>query len=212
MRLQVRGDQQSSIGCEPGNIVHSSGANGEWLYYRWWMKIDSAFSWGSSTAKMKSNRVKQLGDVVPGAYTMYLDKSSVYVGECAECRRGTSVRSDPSDAYVSYDFKPSTNPAVAKWQEYIVGLKRQSCVTCSDGEFHLWVNGKEIGSGVKGMQFCRDLCERWVEAWGANMVRPFPQLNDSSAGGIMWIDDVELSTQWNSVLAARPGAPTLVVD
>ena len=212
MRMTIQGNVQTTLGCEvPRAIDLISGANGEWLYYRWWMKIDSVYSWGAANAKWKSNRVKQRAEVLPSPYTMYVWKSGVYVGECAECRRGTSTADDPSDARVSYNFDPRTNPAVTGWQEYIVGIKRQTCRTCTDGEFHFWVNGAEIGQGVKGMQYCSSLCDTWVEAWGANLVGIYPQLNDASAGGVIWVDEVSLATDWNSTETSRPQAPTDVV-
>jgi hypothetical protein len=165
------------------------------------MKMSPSFSWGSADAKMKSNRVALSLAVPPVPYTMYYHKGSVYVGECPMCQKqGNNVKTDPSDAKIGYDFNPGTNSAVTNWQEYIIGLKKQSCLTCFDGEFHLWVNGVKIGTGVKNMRYCDILnCSIWKEAWGANLVAPYPQLNGTSSdGGTIWFDDFSLDDQWNS--------------
>jgi len=210
MKLSVPGDQQYSMGIEPGNSDIGPGADGGSLYYRWWMKIDSNFSWGNATAKLKSNRIKRQGDVLPGIMTMYLRRDSVYAGECAQCEPGGD---DPSNAKIGYNFKPATNPAVSNWQEYIIHIKKQTDSSSFDGEFHFYVNGVEVGSGVKGMNFYTGTVN-WVEAWGAYMVRPYPQLNDPSAGGTIWVDDFSLDTTFNSNFAngggdiTPPSAPT----
>jgi hypothetical protein len=194
MRLNVPGDNQAQMGIEPGAKSLGAGTTGGSLYYRWWMKIDLNFSWGSADRKMKSNRVKRSGDVPPPIYTMYLTQGDVYVGECSECAPGGT---DPSNARIAYDFNPSTNAAVTKWQEYIIQVKMQSAPDRLDGAFYFWVNGVKIGSGVNGMRFVTSTVG-WVEAWGANMVRPLPQLNSPGAGGTIWIDDVSLDTTFNS--------------
>ena len=196
MKLVILGDNQEQMGIETDAIPLGPGVVGGSLYYRWWMKIDPNFSWGSADRKIKSNRVKRPGDVPPPIYTMYLAQGSVYVGECSECAPGGN---DPSNARIAYDFNPRSNAAVTKWQEYIIELKMQSALDRFDGEFHLWVNRIEIGSGITGMRFVNSTVG-WIEAWGANMLRPLPQLNTPGAGGVIWIDDVSLDTTFNSTL------------
>jgi hypothetical protein len=200
MKLDVPGNDQGQMGIQPPSISLGPGTTGGSLYYRWWMKIDPNFSWGSADRKMKSNRVKRAGDVPPPVYTMYLAQGGVYVGECPECAPGGD---DPSNAQISYDFNPKTNSAVTKWQEYIIQVKMQSASGTSDGAFNFWVNGVKIGSGVTGMRYINSNVG-WVEAWGANMLRPLPQLNTAGAGGLIWIDDVALDTAFNSRLSNPP--------
>jgi hypothetical protein len=175
------------------------------------MKIDQGFRWGPADQKMKSNRVMLTTSLPPVPYTMYLTKSSVYVGECPRCQKqGNPSRDDPSEAYVGYDFNPGTNPNVTQWQEYVIGIKRQTCESCFDGEFHLWINGVQVGKGVMSMRFCDSSnCAGWAEAWGSNMVTPYPQLNGTSAdGGIIWLDDFSLDDIWNSRVGTPPSPPT----
>ena len=204
MRLEVPGNIQGSMGIEPGNRTLPGGCcDGSSLYYRWWMRFSPSFSWGNANAKMKSNRVKQLGDIRPAIYTIYLHKVAVYVGECAGCGPGGD---DPSNARVNYNFNPSSNSKITGWHEYIVHIKKQSAVDKFDGEFHFYVDGLEIGSGVSGMRYVNH-SSTWVEGWGTLMVRPYPQLNDASAGGTIWIDDVSLATTFNSSFA--PGTMPL---
>jgi hypothetical protein len=210
MKLTIPGGRQGSRGCVVGvGKSLGSGDDGGWLYYRWYMKFAPTFSWGYADAKMKSNRVRLRTQKPPVPLTMYLHRNSVYVGECPKCQMaGDRHRVDPSAAKVGYDFNPATNPAVTRWQEYIIGVKKQSCVTCFDGEFHLWVNGRKIGAGVKNMRYCDSQnCSGWTEAWGTNMISPYSQLNDPSAGGTMWLDDFSLDNAWNSLVGKLPPPP-----
>ena len=211
MKLAISGTSQGQVGCEvPAEIALGSGADGGWFYYRWYMQISPSYSWGSADAKLKSGRRIQTGEIPPPPATLYLHANKVYVGECPECQKqGSAAKDDPSEAVVNYDFNPASNPKVTQWQEYIIGLKKQSCVGCADGEFHLYVNGVEVGSGVTNMRYCSSSCGGWSEAWGSNMVRPLPQLNDGSGGGTLWVDDVSLDTVWNSkVSGGAAGPPT----
>jgi len=203
LRLLIPGNKQGHVGCEPGNISLGSGVDGAWLYYRWWMKIDSSFSWEGTHRKMKSNRVKRQGDVSPPIYTLYLAKNYVRADECHRCNLRPQV---------FYNFNPATNPAVTDWQEYIIGIKKQTGNGGNDGEFHFWVNGQEIGNGVRGIHYFNGE-NNWVEAWGANMVRPYPQLNGTSNdGGLIWVDDLSLDNTWNSTFPdvdkTPPNPPT----
>jgi chitodextrinase len=208
MRLDIPpdtgGGNQGHVGCEvPSSPILGSGSDGGWLYYRWYMKMDPGFRWGFGTQKMKSNRVMLQSQTPPIPYTMYMGRDAVWVGECPLCQQqGSALKDDPSAAIIGYDFNPATNDAVRNWQEYVIGLKKQSCTSCYDGEYHLWVNGQEIDS-VKNMRFCDGTnCADWVEAWGANMVIPYPQFNDGTAGGKIWLDDFSLDSTRNSMYSA----------
>ena len=87
-----------------------NGADGGWLYYRWWMKISPSFVWGNGTFKAKTGRVAPSGGTPSQVWTMYIEKQAIYVGECPMCQKeGNAVRDDPSAAYVSYEFQPSVN-------------------------------------------------------------------------------------------------------
>ena len=212
MRFTAPGNVQGGMGCQdsPGvNMSAGFGTSGTWLYFRWWMKISPSFNWGSADAKAKAQRVYRL-EGAPVPWTLYLDKSSVYVGECPACQQqGQTAKDDPSSARVFYNFNPS-NAAVTNWQEYIIGIKLQTCTTCYDGEFHFWVNGVEVGA-VTQMRYCdpSECGGTWVLGWGGMMAQPYPQLNDASAGGNIWLDDFSTDNTWNSIFtgATPPPAP-----
>ena len=51
MKLVILGNDQTQMGIDPGDAPARAGDDGESYYYRWWMKIDSAFSWGAVTAE-----------------------------------------------------------------------------------------------------------------------------------------------------------------
>jgi len=205
MKLVILGNDQTQMGIDPGDAPARAGDDGESYYYRWWMKIDSAFSWGAVTQKTKASRIKRQGDIPPTILTMFLRKDAIYVGECDECNPLGSG-GDPSPALISYDFDPATNAAVASWQEYIALIKKQTANN-TDGEFHFFVNALEIGTGVTGQRYFTSPAQNWVEGWGASMVRPLPQLNDASGGGTIWVDDVSLDTTFNSVYPVSPPSP-----
>jgi hypothetical protein len=212
MRLDII-NQDGQTGChDNGGKSLGSGADGGWLYYRWWMKISPRFVWGTGQRKMKSNRVKQANDQPPIPYTMYLYSDQVQIGECPACFGGDYYNK------VNYDFDPSSNAAVTNWQEYIVGIKKQTCNSCQDAQFHLWVNGVEVGTPIINTRICDSSdCSNWYEAWGSNMVSPYPQLQSPTpAGGTIWLDDFSLDSTWNSIFSSSapvmaPPAPTGLV-
>src|SRR3990172_1841100 len=45
MKLTVPSPDESQMGIEPGGNPIGNSVNGQWLYNRWWMKIDAAFDW-----------------------------------------------------------------------------------------------------------------------------------------------------------------------
>ena len=59
MKVVIPGNIQGAHGPNVGDRAIGSGVNGGWLYYRWWMKIHSAFTWGNADKKMKSGRVNR---------------------------------------------------------------------------------------------------------------------------------------------------------
>lgn len=165
---------------------------------------------------MQVGEMKRQGDLTPIAFQLWIDPLRIYVGTC-KCQQGDAgVHDDPSAAVVYYDFDPKPNPAVANWQEYIVGLRMQSGVDKSDGEFHLWVNGVQEGTGVKGMSYCNadaGNCVGWVQVAGSMMVSPSPQLGgDASSGGTIWLDDFSFDDVWNSSISAVDGGEDAGLD
>jgi hypothetical protein len=217
MRITVT-SAQGHNGCS-GVFGDSFNAwSGTWRYYRWWMKIDGKFDWGTVSKKVKASRVFTGTQPVP--WTGYVTNSAIYIGECPHCEPGPN---DPSSASVSIDLDPvggcsGTNSGVpydcTQWTEYIVGMKLQSCQNCFNGEFHVWVNGGKVGSSVTGMSFFTGQ-SNVQEAWLNFMVVPFSQVcpnppGSCTAGGTIWVDDFSVDDTWNSRVGVRPMPPTLL--
>ena len=156
MKLQVIGNDNGNQGMGADLIANFPPypwkfVGGPALYYRWWMKIQPGFSWGSGTAKTKSSRV------ISGAqgYTGYLMDYGFLLGECAafddfNCRlnNGGSNGSD-SGLYIPYDF---TSKDDGQWHEYIVKVKPNTSGSCTagtggncDAQFQAWVDGVSVG-------------------------------------------------------------------
>ena len=203
VRYIVPGAVQANMIIEPGDSPAFSMTSGGWRYYRWWMKFDPAYRWGSANQKIKAGRLKRQGDVAPSFWTMYMDNSvgGFYIGECSGCSPGGD---DPSLARVSYNLNPMTNPAITNWQEYIMAVKLNTSTSSFDGQFKIYVNGVQVGNTITGMQWSSDYSQNGVEAWGAVMVENFPQLNDATAGGTIWLDDFSLDDTFNSNFNSQP--------
>ena len=220
MRIDVE-NSDGFAGCESGGELIGTGAgnDGTWIYYRWWMKISPSFVWGTGQTKMKWNRVKQSNDNTPLIYTAYFTIGGIGLGECDRCLRPGHAQGDASNPAVAYDFNPTTNSAVTNWQEYIIGVKKQTCTTCQDSQLHLWVNGQEVGTPMTDTRICdASNCSNWYEAWGSMGARPYPQLQSPTpAGGTIWLDDFSFDSTWNSIFSGSappqlplmtPSAPT----
>jgi hypothetical protein len=208
VRLTIVGNVEGTIGCRSPyppdfNPAGGNGVTGGWLYFRWWMKFDKAYTWGTySDTKMKTNRILLQGQEPKAIWTLYIGKRGVWVGECIECvKQGNPPRDDASDASLSYDFEPATNSAITSWHEYIIGIKKQSGINNYDGEFHFYIDGQQVGQ-VTQMRWCTssNACNTtWETGWGGNMVGPYPQLKGSASdGGYIWVDDLTMDDVWNS--------------
>lgn len=193
----------SNIPTYPFNVIRASPS----LYYRWWMRIDTGFSWGSSTAKVKSSRLT--GSASQRVYTGYMMKYGPLIGECeTACKTNTGANNTddkPTSVWVEYDM---TTMADGQWHEYVVMVKPNSDATCTagtncDAELKFWVDNVLIGSNVNWKLWATAGVAGYETAW---MVRPYWQLGGSASdGGTIYIDDVSIDTAYNSSIAlAKP--------
>jgi hypothetical protein len=166
--------------------------NGQWFYYRWWMKLDSNFRWGNGTAYTKAGRMKLTAELMsPRVWTGYVAHDGVFLDESD----AIPPNWDPNAVYIKYDFQAVAGKG---WHEYIVASKMQSSDSAKDGELHLYVDGKLIGSKINFhyLKYSGDCSDAW-RGW---MVYPYFQLNGTSSdGGLMWLDDYSMDDQWNSI-------------
>lgn len=182
----------------PFNVVRST----QTLYYRWWMRIDTGFSWGTGSAKVKSSRVSGPSNL--RVYTGYVRKYGVLIGECeTACKLNTGADNDDSNLYVAHDF---TTMADSTWHEYIVMVKPNTSATCTagtncDAELKLWVDGVLIGTNSNWRLWATAGTAQY-ELWGGWMITPYWQLNGTvSDGGTVYIDDVSTDTAYNAWVA-----------
>jgi hypothetical protein len=185
-----------------GTFVGSPG-----LYYRWWMRIDSGFSWGSGTAKAKASRV------VSSKYTGYISDSHFLIAECDSggCTSNLNdiISGDDDTIKIAYDF---TSMDDSQWHEYVVFVKPNSSATCvggtnCDAEFKVWVDGEFIGEYVNFK--LNNTTTSASEAWGGWMIKPYFQLNGTSSdGGTIYLDDFSVDSEWNSEYGQGGGGPT----
>lgn len=184
------------------------------LYYRWWMRIEPGFSWGTGTAKTKASRTIG-GPLVNGSgaqgYTGYLQSFGFLIGECgsAGCRLADGSVNTDENLYIPYDFR---SRADGRWHEYIVKVKPNTSATCTasvncDAQFQVWVDGVSIGE-YNNFKLHSDPNHLLTEAWSGWMLAPYFQLNGTASdGGVIYIDDVSTDSQFNSLIGVRPNPP-----
>jgi hypothetical protein len=166
----------------PFNMVSGSA-----LYYRWWMKVQAGFNWGTNQRKTKSSRVITANG--HGGYTGYVGGDGFWLGEAEEGAPGT----DPV-SFIAY-----STPADSTWHEYIVMVKPNTTASSTDARFELWVDGKLIGQQVNNFRLSQD--SGWMtDAWGGWMVAPYFQLNSATGGGTIYLDDFSTDDSWNSLI------------
>jgi hypothetical protein len=201
MRYDIADNGDEQIGCTSLSQTNLGFTwdSGKTLYYRFWMKIDPGFGWGSRH-KMKAMRLLENGSP---ALTPYLDSGSIFLEECPGCTNASQLR-------ISYDFRPSGPNDVTNWHEYIVALTFQSGPSSTDAKLELFVDGKSQGSvGGFRMRSCSGGCSSVTTAtWGNAFAQAFytqlcsPGSSNCGSGGRMWFDDFSVDDTFNSVVGS----------
>lgn len=191
------------------------------VFYRWWMKMDSAYRWGTGNRLMKLNRVKQFDDNLGFSMTNHWQYNEIGLSECDTCTPQGAGGDNVMNVF--YDFNPATNSAVTTWQEYIIefhfstgGGTAPGVLDASNAVMKLYVNGVLVDTAPEAVSLCcrsaslAGSTENGAkEAWGGMGVNTFPQLNcnvgDTVCGGTIWIDDVSTDTTWNSTQFTQGG-------
>lgn len=129
------------------------------VFYRWWMKIDSAYRWGTGNRLMKLNRVKQWNDQLGFSFTNHFQYNGIHLSECDTCTPQGSGGDDVIN--VSYDFNPATNAALSSWHEYIVefrfstgGGTAPGDVDASNTVMKLYVDGVLVSTAPEALSMC----------------------------------------------------------
>ncbi len=186
-------------GTDVRSIVLGNVQQGQWFYFRWWMKLDAGFSWGTGTGYTKASRLKCTVEQMTRLWTGYLGRQGVFL-------HGSDTLPaywEPNGVSVPYAFRAAAGTG---WHEYIIAMKMQTGPAGSDGEFHFHVDGARIG-GKTGIHYL-DFTGSCSEAWNGWMVSPYFQLNGTPAdGGTLWLDDYSFDDCWNSARYPDPSAP-----
>lgn len=205
MRLDVigndGGNQQMGVDGDqityPFNLVGAPA-----IFYRWWMRIEPGFSWGTGTAKAKSSRV--LTDASSEGYTGYIASDGFLIGECDNvgCLLNDGSVNTDGNLIIPYDFRAADD---GQWHEYIVKVKPNTDGTCTagvncDAQFEAWVDGVSVGQN-NNFKLHSNAGDGMVEAWGGWMQTPYFQLNGAvSDGGIIYIDNISTDSHYNSLI------------
>lgn len=189
----------NQLGAEVGiNELTSNGApfqsgvntrllfvGGPKIFYRWWMRIETGWSWGVGATpepKMKASRPIG-GPIINGTgdqgYTGYLSKLGFIIAECgtAGCQIPGGGTNTDSNHVISYTF-----PADSAWHEYIVAVKPNSAPTVADATFEVWVDNVVVGS-ANNYILHTDTLDTFAEGWGGWMVQPYVQLRGTASDG-----------------------------
>lgn len=206
MKLAVIGNDGNNqqMGAEVGNKSFGLNVIGsKAIYYRWWMRINSGFSWGNSTAKTKSSRM--LTSSSP-KYTGYVSKTGITIGECTDqagcLAQGGASNSSDAAIKINYDFQAAAD---SQWHEYIVMVKPNTSTSSLDAQLSLYVDGQLKGTynnyKLTNSNYAMN------EAWGGWMVRPYFQMGGTSSdGGTIYVDDFSTDDAWNSTFAPNTTA------
>jgi len=214
MKLPVIGNDGGNGGMgadfveAPPHTYPGSYAGGPSLYYRWWMRIMPGFSWGNSTAKVKSSRTSG-SSTYPRGYTGYLMDYGFLIGECEDvgspagggCVLADGSPNTDSNLYVPYNFRTRAD---GLWHEYIVRIKPNTSASCTapgtcDAQLQAWVDGVSVGQ-YNNFRLTNKSPNTLEEQWGGWMVYPYFQLNGTvSDGGTIYVDDFSTDDTWNSI-------------
>ncbi len=199
----------------PFSIINSPS-----LYYRWWMRIETGFSWGDGSvwggpngSKVKSGRLNK-PDLTAQFYTGYIFRNGFRIAEC-EATSGHAggclnndgtTGSDNGPIFIPFDF---TKMADGRWHEYIVRVKPNTSTTCTtpgtcNAQFEAYVDGASVGSYNNWRLTQND--GQFIEWWGSWMTNPYFQMGSSvAAGGTIYLDDFSTDDTWNSLFS--PSGP-----
>lgn len=196
--------------------------NSQSLYYRWWMRIDTGFSWGTGAQrKTKASRAFSFetdsGAQYPSGgrfYTGYVQEDGFVISECGpDCAAADGDTADGSKIHISYNV---AGKADGQWHEYIMRIKPNTSASCTptvncNAEFQAYVDGVSVGS-YNNFSLWTHAGGELVDVWGGWMVSPYFQLGDPSTGGIIYVDDVSTDNVYNSIFSGSdttpPAAPT----
>ena len=216
MRLAVQGDdfgdQLMGAQLADPNALPFSVVGGPAIYYRWWMKIYTGFSWGQDMARAQASLV--YGSTYPRVYAGYLNADGFSIEDCSNSVFRGQIYGGGCDpligtsnrvAQIPFDIRSQNDN---RWHEYIIMVKPNSDVNSYDAEFKAWVDGQLVGQFMN-FRLHQYANNNFNEVEGTWMLNPYFQLNaNPEDGGMIYLDDFSMDDAWNSIIGNPPGDTT----
>lgn len=185
MRIDVTGvdgGNGGNRGIEPFGMPISFGSAYNFkVYMRWWMRFDSAFTWGSGNTAAPKCKAFRLGDT-SDIGTIYFAKSDFFLEQVVSSR----------NIGVGYAFDPVADTSLRSWNEFILEFKMQTSSGSGDAYLRLYRNGTEVAD-VTGENF-DSRGNTMYALWGSFGTRIYPQLySTSGGGGYIYFDDITMT-------------------
>jgi hypothetical protein len=203
LRLDL-GDVQRDSGCEALKEPKGAGLyDGSSIYWTTWIKISRDFDWGTYHKKAKFAHLKRSNERNPVYGVIYIDHAGFHWtgGMISEDIR-LHVDLDPRDGSCSSAEFTNLQKDCTEWRQYTIHMKQNSCVSCSDGVFEVFVDG-ELADRAENISFASEMPSDGVTtydfAWAGLGGKAYAQMcanGDScpGVGGFMWLDDMSIRT------------------
>lgn len=213
------GDLQRDTGCEALKSPKGAGLfDGDSIYWTTWIKLSDDFDWGDYHRKIKFAHLKRSNEKTPVYGVIYirhdgfhwegkLDPELVYL----------KVDLNPRDGSCSSAKNASLQKECTEWRQYTIHMKQNSCVSCSDGIFELFVDGV-LADRVENISFASEVPSDGVVtynfAWAGLGGKAYPQMcaNGVSCpgiGGFIWLDDISIRVSSDGPInVTKPLPPT----
>jgi hypothetical protein len=203
LRLDL-GDTQRDTGCEAVKTPEGAGLyDGDSIYWTTWIKISSDFNWGTYHRKVKFAHMKRSNQRMPVYGVIYIEHDGFHwEGKLDPTLVYLKVDLDPQDGSCSSAEFQNLQKECTEWRQYTVHLKQNSCVSCSDGVFEVFVDGV-LADRVENVSFASEVPQDGVStykfAWAGLGGKAYPQMcaNGESCpgvGGFMWLDEMSIRT------------------
>jgi hypothetical protein len=188
--------------------------SGSVRYYRWWMRMESGWSWGN--AGIGDPVIKVIRESTPTGqwFTVLMSPTGFQFDDCDDdgvggshagvCWTNTGLHGANTASQISVDY---THPTDDVWREYILKIKQPTSFSCTpgagcDSEFTLYINGAQIDTN-NGWKLVPD--SGTVNAAGMHFAATtqfYFQIRSSvAAGGTLYLDDFSLDDTFISTFS-----------
>ena len=218
LRQELR-DVQHDVGCDAKMTPNGSGLyDGDSIYWTAWMKLSDDFDWGTYHKKAKFVHLKRSNERAPVYGVIYISHTGFHwEGKLISEITYLDVDMNPRDGSCSSARISSLQRECTEWRQYTIHMKQNSCPSCSDGIFEVFVDGV-LADRVDNMSFASEVPGDGVLtydfAWAGLGGKAYPQMcaNGDSCpgiGGFIWLDDISIRVSFDGPIAVtKPLPPT----